>query len=273
MDGLAGGFDCNMTLVAPAGRVATWYARPMSADQRGENAGPATAPGTGPLDWSTGAAWRHVRPTSARGDRTRRAILEVARHLMAEEGVEAVSLRHVILTAGVGNESAIHYHFGSREGLVVALLHERSAVEPARTRLLAELSDGAAVPLHRAVEILVRPVAVAMTDQRGRDYMRIAAQVIRGLPLEDRVVPDEPSAAAALAHVGAALADVAEPFRSARMGSALTLTAELWAARAAAIEHGVGLGLDEPDFVSNLVEMIVALLTAPVESHAEAVPR
>jgi TetR/AcrR family transcriptional regulator, regulator of cefoperazone and chloramphenicol sensitivity len=191
---------------------------------------------------------------------------------MAEEGIEAVSLRHVILTAGVANESAIHYHFGSREGLVVALLLERSAAEPARARLLAELAEGEAVPLHRAVEILVRPLAVAMGDQRDRDYIRIAAQVIRDLPLEDRVVPDEPSTATALAHIAAALADIEEPFRSARIGSALTLTAELWAARAAAIEHGARLGLDEPDFASNLVEMIVSLLTAPVESHEDAWP-
>ena len=47
---------------------------------------------------------------------TKEQILNAAEKLFAEHGIEAVSLRSIISEAGV-NLAAIHYHFGSREGL------------------------------------------------------------------------------------------------------------------------------------------------------------
>ena len=78
---------------------------------------------------------RRVR-TAARGERdqrtvtgeaTRKRILKHAERLFAKSGIDAVSIRDITDAAGV-NSAAIHYHFGSKSGLVEALL-ERWAGE------------------------------------------------------------------------------------------------------------------------------------------------
>src|SRR5262245_27829305 len=53
------------------------------------------------------------------------ALILAAERLFAERGIEAVALRHVNQAANQRNMSAAHYHFGSREGLVRAVLMYR----------------------------------------------------------------------------------------------------------------------------------------------------
>lgn len=57
----------------------------------------------------------------ARGDRTKLAILEAAQSVLQQKGFASLSTRKVAVDAGVPL-SQIHYHFGSKEGLVLALL-------------------------------------------------------------------------------------------------------------------------------------------------------
>ena len=53
-------------------------------------------------------------------------LLTTAERLFAERGVDAASLRAVMGAAGT-NVAAVHYHFGSKDGLVRALIERRSA--------------------------------------------------------------------------------------------------------------------------------------------------
>ena len=55
---------------------------------------------------------------------TKKQILDSAEALFAEHGIEGVPLRRIIVEAGV-NSAAIHYHFGSKEGLVKAVFARR----------------------------------------------------------------------------------------------------------------------------------------------------
>src|SRR5450631_4411815 len=55
------------------------------------------------------------------GDATRKRILKSAERLFAKSGIDAVSIRDITDAAGV-NTAAIHYHFGSKSGLIEALL-------------------------------------------------------------------------------------------------------------------------------------------------------
>src|SRR6218665_111665 len=48
-------------------------------------------------------------------------LVEAAEKLFAEKGFEAVSVRDITKEAGA-NVAAVNYHFGSREGLVVAVI-------------------------------------------------------------------------------------------------------------------------------------------------------
>ncbi|MBU2602369.1 MAG: TetR/AcrR family transcriptional regulator [Actinobacteria bacterium] len=50
-----------------------------------------------------------------------RVILEAARQILAQEGFAALSLQAIAHRAGM-NKAAVHYHFGSKDGLIVAIV-------------------------------------------------------------------------------------------------------------------------------------------------------
>src|ERR687891_1118034 len=93
------------------------------------------------------------RPERADAARNRARVLEAARRLFAERGVEAVTMADVARAAGVAKGTVFH-RFGDRSGLALALLdeHERELQErvlrgppplgpgaPTRERLVAFL--------------------------------------------------------------------------------------------------------------------------------------
>jgi AcrR family transcriptional regulator len=69
---------------------------------------------------------------------TRESLLDAAEGLFSELGVQAASLRAITQRAGA-NLAAVHYHFGSKQGLVRAVFQRRIApLNRERLRLLAE---------------------------------------------------------------------------------------------------------------------------------------
>lgn len=92
---------------------------------------------------------------------TAQRILDVAERLFAEDGIDRVSVRRVQAEAGV-NVAAVHYHFGTREALVRAVLRRR--VEPLNAARLAALDavlDASGSELPRLEDVLgafIRPV-------------------------------------------------------------------------------------------------------------------
>jgi len=78
----------------------------------------------------------------APGD-TRARLLDAAEELYAEKGVGGTSLRALTKRAGA-NLAAVSYHFGSKDGLLDALLERRIApVNALRMARLDELEEGA----------------------------------------------------------------------------------------------------------------------------------
>jgi AcrR family transcriptional regulator len=67
---------------------------------------------------------------------TKEKILDAAERLIGEQGYAATSLRQIIAEAGV-NLAAVHYHFGSKEGLLDAVV-VRKAI-PVNEARLAQL--------------------------------------------------------------------------------------------------------------------------------------
>ncbi|GAB2473952.1 TetR/AcrR family transcriptional regulator [Xylanimonas ulmi] len=69
----------------------------------------------------------------------RTALLDAAERLFAEQGIPQVSDRKVADAAGHKNHSAVAYYFGSRDGLLRALLDRQTAsFEEARERLFTQ---------------------------------------------------------------------------------------------------------------------------------------
>ncbi len=75
------------------------------------------------------------------GSDTRRKLIDTAERLIAERGLQAVSVRD-ITGAADANSAAIHYHFQSKEGLVLAVLADRAeALQERRSAHLENLGE------------------------------------------------------------------------------------------------------------------------------------
>jgi len=106
-------------------------------------------------------------------------LLEIAERLFAENGVEAVSLSRIVEEGGQRNRSALHYHFGSRSGLVAQLLHMRlSYVNAIRHQYLDRLQQkGEAGDVHAILHAAMQPIFdVVQQEPWGIYYVPVLAQ-------------------------------------------------------------------------------------------------
>ena len=112
---------------------------------------------------------------------TRLRILRAAERRFSEAGIDAVSLQQIGREAGQRNRSAVQYHFGDKEGLLVAILDRHTpSIGEHRNHLLDEIEErDEAHDLRRLAEAFVRPVARKAQDaDGGMAYVRISAQLI-----------------------------------------------------------------------------------------------
>jgi AcrR family transcriptional regulator len=108
---------------------------------------------------------------------TRESLLDAAESLFSEHGIQAASLRAITQRAGA-NLAAVHYHFGSKEGLVRAVFSRRlKPLNEERLRLLAACDlegspeDGVEQVLSAFLEPLLR--AVRQTPEGTRGFARL----------------------------------------------------------------------------------------------------
>lgn len=117
-------------------------------------------------------------PTRVELPDTATALLDVAERLMASDGVDAVSLR-AITAAAEANVASIHYHFGSREGLMEALVARRmDMLGEQRAALLAASGEPPSVEV--VARALVLPLVEFVRADGGHDYLRVLAQLLTG---------------------------------------------------------------------------------------------
>ena len=129
-------------------------------------------------------------PYTPRPD-SREAIILAAERLFAERGINGVSLREVAAEAGQRNNSAVAYHFTSREGLVEAVFRYRMArIDERRRALLVALdASGRGDDLDALVEAVVLPLAESLGHDDGVSwYARFLRQVLAD-PDFDAVAP------------------------------------------------------------------------------------
>lgn len=113
---------------------------------------------------------------------TKEIILGAAEQLYAEKGFAGTSLRAIIKAAGV-NTAAIHYHFGSKEALIEAVIERR--VEPVNRARLARLDEIEAahpdgrLPLEAVIEAFLEPaIRLRMESRDGSEVLpRLMARV------------------------------------------------------------------------------------------------
>jgi AcrR family transcriptional regulator len=90
---------------------------------------------------------------------TRQVLLDATERLMAEHGADGVSMREISAGAGQGNNNAAQYHFGTRDGIIEAVLDHRMApIDERRAQMIAALGPAA------SLEDLVRAVVVPLAE-------------------------------------------------------------------------------------------------------------
>ena len=114
---------------------------------------------------------------------TRTSILDAAERLFSEGGFDATSTRSIVAEADV-NLAAINYHFGSREGLIRAVLERRLVpLNAERVKLLDESEKRAGrrkgLPLREVIHAMIAP-AIRFgrdTSQAGPEFMTLMGRV------------------------------------------------------------------------------------------------
>ncbi|WP_088626402.1 TetR/AcrR family transcriptional regulator [Oceanicola sp. 22II-s10i] len=108
-------------------------------------------------------------------------IQAVGERMFAEEGFEAVSVRALTSAAQV-NVASLHYHFGSKEGLLEAIFAARAKpIAEARLAMLRECRAGPDRPplLNQLLEAFLRPALTFGEDDRfgGSVFARLRARL------------------------------------------------------------------------------------------------
>ncbi|MDG2306431.1 MAG: TetR/AcrR family transcriptional regulator [Candidatus Binatia bacterium] len=105
---------------------------------------------------------------------TKDRLLEAAERLFASGGLSRTSLRAITCEAGV-NVAAVHYHFGSKDELLVELVRRRIA--PMNEERLARLeeiesrhSEGA-LPLDPVLRAFIEPAFRFRTEMSGQEQL------------------------------------------------------------------------------------------------------
>lgn len=183
-------------------------------------------------------------------------LIRAGEHLFARDGIQRTRIRDLNELAGQRNASALHYHFGNRDGLVRAIYERHSSViDAARADRLARLGPQAS--LHEIVGVILGPMADHLDHTAGRDYLRILAQHLVG-----EVEP--PAVVRAFDLAREQLAALPTQIRDARLLGMLLAAVTLLAERARALQDSDPMELNAEAFTANLIDMATGMLTAEV---------
>jgi len=111
-------------------------------------------------------------PRQARSEVTRQTMMQTAGKLFAKNGIENVTVRAIVEASGQKNESALQYHFGSRQGLIREI-HKfwSAAILKKRVAVISEL--GLPTTLRDIVVIMFTPsFLLATEDPAYRRYVK-----------------------------------------------------------------------------------------------------
>lgn len=195
-------------------------------------------------------------------------LMEVAERLFAERGIEAVTLREIQVAAGQANTSVIRYHFGSRDGLIGALIAFRQAGLAEERRLLLEKmrAEGKDADPRAVVWLMARPLANSI--RAGEMYVAFLARLVENPTASTRYWPenvdDEWTQEKLEALVVGALQDLPDLVRRGRTFQLYVGLLNVLAERARS-----GRGISEAQ-LHNYVDGWVGMLTAPVSYETRA---
>jgi AcrR family transcriptional regulator len=196
---------------------------------------------------------------------TRDALLEQGALLFARKGVDRVTARQLHDAIGARNESALHYHFGGKEGLAQEIVRAHlSAVEARRAQFVAVIAaEGRTTDLRALVRAFAAPMAADLENPLGRARLRIVAQLSHpALAYQSSFhLVEAPAGLAVARWLREALDGLPDTVWAERFASLRVQLVSLFAARARLLDDDPAERTNEL-FVNNLIDMLVAGLSA-----------
>ncbi len=181
---------------------------------------------------------------------------------MAVGGVYQVTNREIIEAAGQRNASALSYHFGSRDDLILAILAMVGPdLDSQRGELGAHLDHESSTA--SLLHALVVPYAGCLRTESGRHYVQIVDQLRSGFVGGSDRSSTEPELERILAIIGNRPAELAGEHRRERLIAMVTLMTAMVAERARRLDAGRKARTSHDHFVDNLIDMLVGLVEAP----------
>ena len=195
---------------------------------------------------------------------TREALLRQAEQLFARRGLYQVQVREIVEAAGQRNVSALNYHFGSREGVLDAILSRHGdPTDVARGELLAVVGRDASS--RDLVAALVVPYTAHLETPGGRDYLRIVAQLSATFSSWRNLgTGTGPWLIEILSILEDRPADLAPEVRRERVIELIMLMTVAASERARVLERSAAQELDAATFAANLTDVLVGVLEAPL---------
>lgn len=215
---------------------------------------------------------RRVPRHNEAGHGTRERLLDAAERLFADRGLDAVSVRDVTDAAGA-NSAAVHYHFGSKQGLATAVLERRmEQLIHRRDELLTELEAQRRPNLRDVVRATVLPTAEMAADGPGGQHYVTFMVVIGNHPeyLPILLRSYDPHTERYLRTLALATPKLSEPIRRLRFAIARDLINRVLGNPKGQIHQWLehfSPGADE-DIVEKLIDIVVGIFHAPVTEPA-----
>ncbi|MGJ3508334.1 TetR/AcrR family transcriptional regulator [Enemella sp. A6] len=190
------------------------------------------------------------------------AMIDAAERLIAERGLAALTLKDVQIEAKQSNKSAAQYHFGSKRGLLAAVVESR--MEPVNDRRLKILNgwdeQGITPSPRQTVEAMIGPLAAETVAKPGSYYARFLQQAITDPALSDLFEESlQAESLRRITKIMAVHAPVEGPTAKLRVSALMTLIMVTLARHEG--EHSYPA--DNDRLVADLVEVALAALTAP----------
>ena len=194
------------------------------------------------------------------------ALIVAAERLFAEGGIEGVALRQINQAAKQKNMSAAHYHFGSREGLVEAVLAYRlPALDRRRGDLLRRNVDAKDVRFY--LEAFITPLAEELAPREGGNfYLRFIQQYEKFRGDYEFVRKISPSGVEIYAGLEELLFYIPEQVRRLRIGYLINMIHSVLATAEERLQRGALSHDDIPLIALNALDMFCSSLSAPLSA-------
>ena len=200
----------------------------------------------------------------------KQALLDAAAALMDERGVDNVSMHDIAAASGHRNRSAVQYHFGSRDGVIRAVIdHTMDPINAERNAVLDHLeTTGAALTPRVVIEVAVGPLARQVRTPEGRRYLRLCAQLInhpRFMTDASDAIAVNTSIARCTRHLIPAVAHLPRVVAAERGSQVAGFIIRACADQARLMDSGTSARplLTVEDFTLNLIDTTLAILQAP----------